>query len=67
MKKSMLSVVLIGLFLLVSHLAFAQEDQPLANSDAVAVNQEDTNPDTASVPADTESNVDVPLANSDNQ
>ena len=56
MKKLMAGLVLIGGVLLVSHLTYAQDAQPIAGSDA-SVNQADSNnPGAADMPADAQAN-----------
>ena len=52
MKKLMAGLVLIGGVLLVSHLTYAQDAQPIAGSDS-SVNQADSNnPGAADMPSD---------------
>ena len=56
MKKLMAGLVLIGGVLLVSHLSFAQDAQPIAGSDS-SVNQADSNnPGAADMPSDVQAN-----------
>jgi hypothetical protein len=56
MKKLMVGLVLVGGFLLVSHLTYAQDAQPTAGSDN-SVNQADSNnPSAADIPSDAQAN-----------
>ena len=56
MKKLMVGLVLVGGFLLVSHLTYAQYAQPTAVSDN-SVNQADcNNPGAADIPSDAQAN-----------
>jgi hypothetical protein len=56
MKKLMAGLVLIGGVLLVSHLTYAQDAQPIAGSDS-SVNQADSNnPGAADMPSDVQAN-----------
>ena len=56
MKKLMAGLVLIGGVLLVSHLTYAQDAQPIAGSDT-SVNQADSNnPGAADMPSDVQAN-----------
>ena len=56
MKKLMVGLVLVGGFLLVSHLTYAQDAQPTAGNDA-SVNQADNNnPGAADMPSDAQAN-----------
>ena len=56
MKKLMVGLVLVGGFLLVSHLTYDQDAQPIAGSDS-SVNQADSNnPGAAYMPSDVQAN-----------
>ena len=56
MKKLMAGLVLIGGVLLVSHLTYARDAQPIAGSDS-SVNQADSNnPGAADMPSDVQAN-----------
>jgi hypothetical protein len=56
MKKLMTMLVLVGGFLLVSNLTFAQDAQPTAGSDSTVNQADSNNPGAADMPSDPQTN-----------